>query len=159
MDEKEISKKLENMEKPEIELKEHKDMLKMTLVNTKKSALWGTLLIVIPSLFLFVVFLKEFLGVGIFFDPLDSFLSDPSKRPARNIIEPILFIGGALATFVINMLAITHFNFTNGKSDFLISITVRKKMFNIILIAISFAIICILILFAVTEGIHHAKMK
>src|SRR5205085_9882162 len=151
--------KLENIEKPDINLKEHKEMLKMTLVNTRKSAIWGTLFIVIPSLFLFIVFLKEFLGIGIFFNPLDSFLSDPAKRPARNIIEPILFIGGALATFVINMLSITHFNFTNGKSDLLFGITVRKKLFNIILIIISLAIISVILLFAITEGIHHAKMK
>ena len=51
MDKKEFVKKMENLQSPDFVNEIHKRQLKLTLLNTRKSATFGVLLLLTPFLF------------------------------------------------------------------------------------------------------------
>src|SRR5436853_7254924 len=110
MEKEELEKKLENLERPDFPNEMHKEQLKLTLLNARRTAWWGTLFVIIPALFLLPVFLKYGLGFGFLFDPLDKFIFAPIVHSDYKFIEPLLLFVIPLIALVINVIAVTHFS-------------------------------------------------
>ncbi|HXL57330.1 MAG TPA: hypothetical protein VN958_13795, partial [Chitinophagaceae bacterium] len=62
MKENEFEKQMENLKTPQADTSGHQQILKITLLNAKKSSRLGIVFVTIPCLFLFGVFLKYALG-------------------------------------------------------------------------------------------------
>ena len=58
-------KKMENLNRPDFLSEIHKSQLKLTLLNTKKSAIFSIFLILTPFLFLLGVLFKHYLGINL----------------------------------------------------------------------------------------------
>src|SRR5258705_7718947 len=143
MENDEFSKKLQKMHKPEIKSPTHQMQLKIALLNAKRSARIGLILVILPCLFLAAVLIKYFLHINIpWFSTLEEWMSRKDQNVIIKLLFPLLLIGGPLLALIINLLAILHFNLDKKAKEFII--TLRFKWFNII---VSFVCLFILLCF------------
>jgi hypothetical protein len=63
MNKEDLINNLHNMQKPDISGGIHQQQLKMTLLNSRRSANFGIVLVIVPCLFLVGIFLKYLLHV------------------------------------------------------------------------------------------------
>jgi uncharacterized membrane protein len=141
MENEEFSQKLQKMHKPHIESETHQVQLKITLLNAKRSARIGVVLILIPCLFLSGVLMKYFMHINLpSFSALEEWMADKNHNVLTKMLIPLLLIVTPFIALIFNLLAILHFNFEKKLNE--LKITVKLKWFNI-----SVALICLLILF------------
>ena len=141
MENEEFSQKLQKMHKPQIESATHQLQLKITLLNAKRSAGIGVILIIIPCLFLAAVLMKYFMHINLpSFSALEEWMADKNHNVLIKMLIPLLLIGAPFTALIFNLLAILHFNFEKKVNELII--TVKLKWLNIII-----SLICMLILF------------
>ena len=141
MENEEFSQKLQKMYKPEIESTTHQLQLKITLLNAKRSAGIGVVLVVIPCLFLLAVFMKYFMHINLpSFSAVEEWMADKNHNALIKVLIPVLLIGAPFIALIFNLLAILHFSFEKKVNELII--TVKLKWLNIIV-----SLICLLILF------------
>ncbi len=133
-------KKLENLDRPEVALPSHQRELRMTILSAKKSAWWGSLLIVLPALALFVVFLQEVMHLDIgagFLKATDS---------------PWILLVAPFVVFVLNLLSVLHISGESNSSEFLITLSVKKRFWSIAIIVITLLIVGVIVSYGITEN-------
>ncbi len=158
MEKDDFTRKMEELKTPDVSSISHYKELKLMIVGAKKSAAIGFWFIVIPVYFLFCVFMKYYFHINLhLFDIMIEMLSDLDKTPGMKFISPILLIGLPLATIVLNALSILHFQYEKSWKE--IKITIRLRWINIIIIAISTALVCIFMLYVIVENVHHAAVS
>lgn len=149
MEKDELEQKLENLKRPEFSSETHKRQLKLTLLYAKRTAWWGTLFVIVPALFLLAVFLKYGLGIGFVFDPLDKFIFAPIRQSNYKFLEPLLLFVVPLFALVINIIAITHFSIQKSDAEVEITVSVKRKWWNWVVIAVSAFIVSVIFLYAI----------
>ena len=149
MEKDQLKERLENLKRPEFSSETHKQRLKLTLLNARRTAWWGTLFIILPALFLLAVFLKYGLGFGFIFDPLDKLIFEPIRQSHYRFFEPLLLFVIPLVALVINIIAITHFSVRKFPTELEIGISVKRKWWNWIVIVISTMIVGVIFLYVV----------
>jgi hypothetical protein len=114
-------------------------------VNERRLALAGLVLLSAPLFFVAASLLKYELGIGVLFDPLDAFLSEPGRRHVFNLISPVVFLGGLSLTLALNAYAILRLNV--GREDGAIVGTVRLEVrfWNIAVAALSLLLLVMLV--------------
>ncbi len=154
MNENEFEKQMENLKTPQADTSTHQQILKITLLNAKKSSRLAIVFIIIPCLFLFGVFVKYLLGIDFkIFSSLEDEMAALDKISYLRWLSPLLLVGLPLTGIVINLLAITHFYWDKMKKELII--TIKYRLINIILLLISIGIVCIFILYAIVENAGH----
>lgn len=150
MDNKKFEEQMENLKTPQVDDIKHQQLLKITLLNAKKSSQVGIVFVIIPCLFLLGVFIKYWLGIDFkIFTAIEEEMANLDKTTALKWIAPLLLVGLPLISIIINSLAITHFYWDKVKRELLI--TVKYRLLNIILLLISISIIAIFLLYAITD--------
>ena len=158
MEKDEFEKKMENLSPPPIENISHFNELKLMMVGAKKSAAIGFWFLVIPCYFLFCVFMKYYFHVNLhLFDVFIEMMADLDKSPGMKFISPLLLVGLPLIAIVLNALSIMHFNYEKSWKE--INITIRLRWINILIILISGTLVCIFLLYAIIENVHHAAVN
>jgi lantibiotic transport system permease protein len=153
----EFLKQMENLQVPDIS-PEHPEKVKMAIMNADRSAALGVWLIVLPSYFLFCVFMYYFfhLGAG-WFGSMFKMMEGLEKTPYIDFLGPIILVVLPIICIIINALAITHVQVKKQspgqKSGREFSITIKIKLWNILLILASLAIVFAFIAYAMTENI------
>jgi|ERR1700674_1693465 len=142
MDEESLSKKLEDINPPEISAPAHQRQLKLTLLNASRSSVVGAFLIVVPCLFIFGIFLKYQLRVR------TGWISAVEEWMLRIdhtslwFIPPMLLVGAPLLALALNLLALVHVQLVSARRE--LQITLKLKVANLCICAL-----CLLILAAV----------
>ena len=150
----EFEKQLEDLKTPETSDLKHQQLLKITILNAKKSSQIGIVFIIIPCLFLLGVFIKYKLGLDFkIFTAMEDLMVKLDKSFYLKWIAPLLLVGLPLISIVINSLAITHFYWDKVKKQLLI--TIKYRLANIMLLVISIGIAGVFILYVIVENIHH----
>ena len=158
MNENEFEKQMENLKTPQADTSTHQQILKITLLNAKKSSRLAIVFIIIPCLFLFGVFVKYLLGIDFkIFSSLEDEMAALDKISYLRWLSPLLLAGLPLAGIVINLLAISHFYWDKMKKELII--TIKYRLINIILLLISIGIVCIFILYAIAENAEHRVIE
>ncbi len=158
MKEDKFEKHLEDLQVPEINEIKHQQILKFALLNSRKSSLIGIFFIVIPFLFLFMQFLKEWFDLDFqFFSTFENFMSQLDKIPLLKWIFPMLLVGLPVVTIIINSLSVTHFYLDKTKKELMI--TVKFKLINFILIIISICIVLVFLFYVVHENIYEQVLR
>jgi hypothetical protein len=151
MEQEDFENKLEKMQKPQVNSHEHYLQLKLTLLNARKSAGIGTALVIVPCIFLFFIFLKYILHLQIpVFTELETWMSDKNKSLFMKALIPLLLIGTPLIAFIINALAILHFDVNKPQKELLV--TIKLKWFNIVVLVISAVVLLCFLLYAAGEN-------
>lgn len=154
MENKKFEEQMQNLQTPQVNDIRHQQILKVNLLNARKSSRIGIVFITLPCLFLFGVFIKYFLGVHFpVFTALEDAMANLDKTPFLKWISPVLLVGLPLLAIIINTLAITHFYRDKQRKEFLI--TIKYRLLNILILIISICIVAIFILFAIGEYMHH----
>ena len=114
-------------------------------MNERRLAVAGLALLAAPLFFVAASLLKYELGIGVLFDPLDAFLSEPGRQHVFNLISPVVFLGGLGLALVLNAYAVLRLNV--GREDGAIVGTVRleARFWNIAVAALSLLLLVTLV--------------
>jgi hypothetical protein len=157
-DEDEFLKQMENLQVPEMNPKEHPKMVKMAIMNAKRSAALGVWLIVVPCYFLLCVFMYYFFHIHTgWFGAMFRLMESLEKTPGISFLGPIILVVLPIICIIINALAIIHvqvqkFGPQQSKAKEF-SVTIKVKLWNILLILLSLAVVFTFIAYVMTENI------
>jgi hypothetical protein len=157
-DKDEFLKKMENLQVPEIDPREHPKMVKMAIMNAERSAALGVWLIVVPCYFLFCVFMYYFFHLKLnWFESMFNLMASLDKNPYLRFLSPFLLVILPIVSIVINTLSIMHVQYQKvgeGQSKVKeFSITIKIRVWNILLILVSLAIVLTFIAYIITENV------
>jgi hypothetical protein len=156
----EFLEQMENLKVPEVNPNEHPQMVKMAIMNAGRSAALGVWLIVVPCYFLFCVFMYYFSHIRVgssWFAAMFTLMASLDKTRYIDFLGPVIMVVLPIICIIINALAITHVAVQKAGPDQSkvreFSITIKIKIWNILLILISLAILGIFIGYVMTENI------
>ena len=134
--------KMENLNTPNTDFVKHQEILKIGMMNARKSARIGIIFILIPIVLIILAYLKiKLLIHWDFFTRLHYFVSKQNQSSVLTWVSHIIFIGLPILAIIINLLAITHF-YVDKQSKELI-ITIRYRLKNLIVLLISAVLLVI----------------
>lgn len=157
-DKDEFLKQMENLQVPDINPSEHPRTVKMAIMNAERSATLGVWLVIIPCYFLFCVCMYYFFHIHIsWFEAMFNLVANLDKNPSTRFLSPLLLVGLPMVSVIINSLAIIHVQYIKGGAHHKrlneLAITIKIKIWNILLILISLGIICVFTAYVITENI------
>lgn len=146
---------IENLEQPTVDVSKHQREFRLTLLNTKKSAITGAIFLILPFLFLSGVVLKHYMQIDFGFltsvyewtGILDQKYGDNS---ILNWIIRILLTIGPLVAIVLNLLAVTHARLEKANRELIISF--KMKWLNWLIILICTTVFAIFFLYLLIEN-------
>lgn len=144
-----LKSRLANMAVPQVTSEAYKSRLRLALLDARRSAWWGTVLVLLPALFLLAVFLQYGLGITALFEPLDKIIFAPIRNSSVRWLEPLLLFVLPLIALVANILSVTHFSMAPHDDDLVITLAIRKRWWNWVVISLSSSIVVIIFLYAV----------
>lgn len=146
-------RKMETLQKPEIDdLPQMRDF-KLVLLNSKKSATLGIWLVAVPLFFLFCVCMKYAFHINLhFFDVVEDTVASMDKSSGIPFLSAILLAGLPILGFAVNALSLIHVQFEKQVSEKKLLISIRIQWANIIIMTISFIIVCIFLLYLISEN-------
>ncbi|TMI94487.1 MAG: hypothetical protein E6H06_09085 [Bacteroidetes bacterium] len=158
MEEKDFLQKMENLKKPDVNAEASRQQIKLVLLNSKKSAAWGTWFLIVPIFFFCCVAIKYLLHwnwsfAGNFLD----WMADVDRSMSFPIVSILLFIVLPAIGVVINLLAIVHFVYDKILNELIL--TIKIKWLNIVLAFISIGVIGIVLLYAISENSAERAVK
>ena len=150
MNEEELTKKLEAMERPDLSSKLHQKQLKLVLLSARRSSWIGVVLIALPCLFMFGVILKYGFRFDIpVFSALEEYMAAVDRTVFR-FVPPLILVGGPLAGLALNLLAVLHFQFDRQRRE--LQVTVKLKPVNLAIIGICLLILAMICMYVVVEN-------
>ena len=149
-DKDEFLKQMENLKVPDVNPAEHQKTVKMAIMNAERSAVLGVWLIVIPCYFLLCVFMYYYFHVHInWFTAMFTLLASMDKTPGAAFWGPLILVVLPIICIIINALAIIHvqaphpgISQTKARER---TITIKLKIWNILLILLSLAVVLVFI--------------
>jgi len=146
-----FEEKMHSMHKPSITSDSHQLRLKITLLNAKRSAGIGVVLVLAPCLFLTGIFLTRFLGIAFpLFSAVEDWMSRKDNPVWLKVLIPSLLVGGPLIALAFNLLAILHFEVNKEARELIV--TIKYKWFNVIISLLCLVILVIFFLYAIGEN-------
>jgi len=157
-DQDEFIRKMENLNVPEITPLGHPAKVKMAIMNAERSATLGLWLVVVPCYFLLCVCMYYYFHVQIgWFGAMFTLLAGLDKTRYLDFLGPIILFVLPVIAIIINALAITHVQVQKHGPDQSkvreFSITIKFRLWNILLILISLIIIAVFLSYAMTQNI------
>jgi hypothetical protein len=150
MNEEELTKKLEAMERPDLSSKLHQKQLKLVLLSARRSSRIGVVLIALPCLFMFGVILKYGFRIDIpVFGALEEYMAAVDRTVFR-FVPPLILVGGPLAGLALNLLAVLHFQFDRQQRE--LQVTVKLKPVNLAIIGVCLFILAMICMYVVVEN-------
>ena len=151
MEENDFLNKMENLKKPEGNVEASRRQIKLALMNTKKSAAWGTWFLVVPIFFFCAVVIKYLFqwnwGIA---DNFIEWIARLDHQRGMGWISPVIFVLLPAIGAIVNLLAIMHFVYDKLTRELIV--TIKFKWFNIILAVISMGFIAIILLYLIAEN-------
>jgi len=139
MDEETLSKKLENVHAPDISAPAHQRHLKLTLLNASKSSFIGALLVVLPCIFIFGIFLKYQLRLRApWLSAVEEWMAQ-IDHTSLWFIPPLLLVGAPLLALAVNLLALMHVQIDRIRRE--LQMTIKLKLANLCVCAVSVMIL------------------
>ncbi|MEQ9287479.1 MAG: hypothetical protein RIG77_11250 [Cyclobacteriaceae bacterium] len=147
----------EKLKQPNIAVTAHQRQFRLVLLNTKKSAISGAVLLILPLLFLSGVVLKHYLQIdfGMFtsvYEWIGNLDQKYGDKSLLNWIIRILLIFGPLAAIGVNLLAIMHVRFEKDSNELILSF--KLKWLNWLIITTCTMVFGIFFLYLITENAH-----
>jgi hypothetical protein len=158
----EFLKKMENLQVPDANPSSHQKAVKMAIMNAERSAALGVWLVIVPCYFLICVFMYYYFHVNMgWFVAMFTLLSSLEKVPYVDFIGPLVLFILPIVCIVINALSIIHVQVQKlgpNQSKFReFNITIKIRLWNIVLILLSLIIVCVFISYVMTENISSIK--
>ncbi len=151
MKKEELENKLENLALPEINPGQHKDKLRLTLLNMSRSHKMGYAFVIIPLLFLFGIFFTRVLNIYIpLVDDIEQLMARWDKVSYLKLVFPFFYLVLPLIALIVNLLASLHFSWNSQKKE--LNIIYRFRWSNFIIIIISLFILVAFFTYLILEN-------
>jgi hypothetical protein len=115
----------------------------------------GLLLLVPAALFTTASLLKYAAGVPGLYDGL-GFLAEPRQLPWYERASPFLFLGGPLLAALLSLGAIVRLEVRREENEVVTTITLRPRIFNLLVATLSLVLLAMLAGYAVAENLGHS---
>jgi len=139
---------------PEFRAEKHREQLKLTLFNAKKSAAMTVWLVAIPCFFLFAVFMKQYFHYDLsLFGNIEEFIASIDRSSPIPMLSVILLVGLPLVGLAINTLSILHLEINRERKE-LIG-TIKWRWINVAFILLCAGLLGIFMLYSIVENIRH----
>ncbi len=127
-----------NLTHSAIDVDQHRREFKLTLLNTRKSAILGALLLVLPLLFLSGVILKHYLQIDFgILTSIYEWIADLDQKYGDNSllnwVIRILLLFGPIIAIGINFLSILHIRYEKVNREIVMSIKLKWLNWSIII--------------------------
>ena len=148
---------MENLDKPKIDISQHKEALRLRLLNAKKSSRLGLALMALPCLFVFGMLIKEYLGydLGLFTFVYDL-LSENDRRYGESSVVNWLFrmlvLGGLPLAIYLNITSLLFVTYEKEKKELFIALKI--KWLNILIAVVCFVIFLVFFNYLIAENIR-----
>lgn len=127
--------KMENLNTPNTDFVKHQEILKIGMMNARKSARIGIVFILIPMVLIVLAYIKiKLLIHWDFFPRLQQFVTGQHQPGILSWVTHLFFIGLPILAIVINLLAITHFYIDKQNKELIITVKYRLKNLIILLL-------------------------
>lgn len=156
-DNNEFLKQMENLQVPDIN-PVHQNKVKMAIMNAERSAALGVWLIIVPCYFFLCILMYCYSHASAnWFGAMFSLLiNSMDKTPNIDFLAPLILLVLPVICIIINVLAILHVQYLKKPNQSRVSelnITIKLRLWNILLILISVLILLAMVSFAMTENI------
>lgn len=134
-----------------MESKSYANRFRTYLLNTRRSAIVGLLLLVLPFLFLLSNIIEYVLkfNPGIIRKVVDLFVYF-DQYPALWFVGPLILLGGPLVAVLLNLLSILHIHYEKKSNEVILSI--KLKWLNLIIIVVCVLIVGAFFLYLIVEN-------
>jgi hypothetical protein len=140
---------LENLPVPNPPIRSD-ERLKLTLISMRRSSFIGLALVVAPALFVLAMLIKYELGIDFHgLDALERGFVAIDRNAATHWLTPVIMVLLPLAAVVVNVLAILHV--TYARATRLLTLTVKLKALNLIIVFVGVAVLGALFLYQFAE--------
>ena len=138
--------KMEQLTTPKTDFVKHQEVLKIGMMNARKSARIGIIFILIPMVLIVLMYLKiKLLIQWDFSNRLFQFVSNQNQSSVFSWISHIIFIGLPFLGIFINLLAITHFYIDKQNKELIV--TIRYRLKNLIILLLSVVLLVIVLMY------------
>jgi len=145
---------MKNLSSPNVSAESHMKYFKIYLLNTKKSAYIGYILLLTPFLFLLGVIFSFYLEIKIpVVNGVYKWISENDDTPVLNWVQRFLLLDGPLVAILINLLSILHFQWDSKLKEFIV--TLKVKWLNLSIILVCGLIFLIFFTYLVVENMGH----
>ena len=130
---------MEHLEQPSVNVDAHQKEFRLTLLNTKKTAILGIVLLILPLLFLSGVVLKHYMGVDFgFLTSVYEWIGNMDQKYGDSSIVNwmirLLLLVGPLVAIGINLVSILHVRFEKTHREVVMSFKLKWLNWIIILV-------------------------
>ena len=154
MNDKDFKTRMENLETPQVQSESTRRVLKVVLINARKSANIGLVLLVLPFIFMIGNIFKYNLGIDLgFIDIFVGWIGSLDSIPVVNWVVRVVLLGGPAVAILINLLAITHFYTDKESNEFVV--TFKLKWLNISIILFCGLLLFLFMSYLIVENINH----
>ena len=126
--------------------------LRSKRVNPSTAIIAGILLAFPAIYFIVASVLKYNFSFPFLFDPLEVLYASKEIAHAWNLIAPVIFIGGLISAFILNLVATLSISIRKVKRPFKINVSFYPNVSNLIVGAVSILSFLIIIGYAITEN-------
>lgn len=145
-----FEKKMEDLKTPQVN-PEPPPELKLAIINADRSAALGLWFIVLPYFLIGCMVVKYEFQVNLgLLDIITQAIHTIDNNPATWWLQPVLLIGLPILGVILNVLSITHFKWEKASS--LLSVSIKLKWYNILVVMASLAIVGFLALYLIVEN-------
>lgn len=122
------------------------------MANSKRSAALGVWLVVVPLFFLFCVLMKYFFHVDLrIFKIVEEFFASMDRDPVMHWLSPLLFMVFPLLSAALNAMAMMNVQWHGAERTAVV--TVKVRVWNLLLLLVSLAIVGVIGLYLITENL------
>ncbi len=122
------------------------------VMNERRLAGIGFVLLLAPLYFVSASLLKYGLGVGLLFDPLEAFLSISERREIFNLVSPVVFLGGLGLAMALNGYAVLRPSVVREDDAVVCTVRIRMKFWNTAVVAASSVLLFTLVSYVFLEN-------
>ncbi|HVS94862.1 MAG TPA: hypothetical protein VHE54_00200 [Puia sp.] len=122
---------LKAIAKPQAPPAKGQEMLRLTLMNARRSSAIGAVLIILPAALILLFFLQNSLHL---FPGVTRWLAGEGTRlslPARAIVAFLFLVVFPLLAVILNLMAITWFRYDRARKE--LSISIRMRWVNVLI--------------------------
>lgn len=122
------------------------------VMQDRRLAVIGVVLLLAPLYFVSASLLKYGLGIGLLFNPLETFLSVAGRREIFNVVSPVVFLGGLGLALALNVYAVTRLNVSREDGAIVSTVRIKLGSWNIAVAAVSVLLLVTLVGYAFLEN-------
>jgi hypothetical protein len=154
VDEPELTRRLDTLQRPAVSAEALKAQLRLTLVSVRTSSRLGAGLIALPGLFLFGVILHYGFGLPVpGFATLEGALTSLEQQRYGVLLTALILVGAPLLALTLNLLALIHVQVDRGRRE--LQITLRLRPLSLIVALLAALIVALVAMHVIAERAHH----